>query len=1049
MWYQFLPNFARSRGAVTTTQPIHEPEPVLVQPAEVPTAVQPAPDPAAVDLAFGHWFEPWGGASKTADGDATTATVGPDSVAVTDTSSVTTGDTTAVDTGTVTVTDDSVAVSGSQQTTTGDTSEVNSGSITATDNSVAVSGTNTSTTGDDSTSSTGTLTAGTDSVGVSTSTTTTEGDNTTTSGGNVSVSSDGSTTVGTNYDNNGNGTSGAVTINEDGTVENATGTITGTTGDTSGSATLTVNEDGTTTVGGTAKVGDTSVGGSYSSGNGTTKVAANANVDVGGVKAGFTYSSTSSDPQASLVLDDQGSPVYTKATRSDRTTYGGSIGFRGMGASGNVTNGSTMEVFSALPANWEAMTPEERTQYQADQGVADTAQLGTINGLADVDLAQMGDGDGVHYASYNGWNASGGVTYGAVSVTGGGGRSSVNDVTVMNNGGVFEVTMIRQDGVNQEAGLSLAGVGLDTSTQTSDQHEFKFQVDPKDPAAMAAMQTFMETGLLPGADQMTGEADQIASANFTEARTQVDTLNSDVAALEAQMAEPGYDPNDPANAAAQQALAEKYRQLETAQHNLQINRDFLNDNWQAQYGSNVGQGPISGVTVMATSDTHSETTTSGVDTPVGDFELGRQERTWVDQEYLGAEGNPEARFMFDEESYLFGNLQEEQSVQTDTGADAPVLQMYSDNDALVPENAEIIGTIENSDIPSYVVDGFMEGGNDVSNVWNDPIYDNLSGRTTVSLDAQQLDAMTTSMNDMNNPESVAMWSDLSTRTSLFMAGGDWTTKTGDEDIDAMFLRGQQEQRQVWLAEIQQRDDSDPLKMALASYGGEDPEAAMQLASAQFATVQTPADFQALTFEQQQLYIAVIAQTSGANHDLTGETNQYEALGAIALLHDDSAPEQDEAVRAEAMRDLFVTANDDAKDDYSDGVYEFVEFTERFKTSDPATYALLQEGISYDWSQPNVEELVEDHTPDEITAEFTESSGDGKGDGNYEFELIQAANQQGGSAQVTAMMQQSGADPNQLLTDMEGDPLRQQMMYDLLVSAGYGDAIDPTLLTFEP
>lgn len=1072
MWSHFLPTFAPVGAATATAEPVVEPvvEPVPVVSVEpVATEVAPAPpDPDAAHVAFGHWFGPWGGRASHVDvppstatlasteGDTTdTLTVDDDGATGTRATTTTDGDTETVDESSVIVGDSSLAVSGSQRTTTGDTSEVSSGSITANDGGVVVSGTNSTETGDDSTSTTDTLTAGDGSIGATTSTTVKDGDDTVTTGGNVALDGDGAMTVGTSYDENGNGTSGNVTVNADGTVENASGTITRKSGDNSGSATLTVNDDGVT-VGGSGTVGGTTLGGSVTSDGNTTTVNANANVKAGGISAGFTYANTSSGPASSLVLDDQGSPIsnmvggpsYTKATRSDRTTLGGNVGFKGMGAAANMTSGSTMEVFSALPANWDTMTPEERGQYQIDQGAADTTQLGTISGLADVDLTQMGEGDGVHYASYNGWNASAGVTYGAVSVTGGGGQSSVNDVTVMNRDGMFEVSMIRQDGLNTEAGLAIAGVGLNGSTQTTDQHEFKFQVDPKNPEAMAAMQTFMQTGLLPGADKMTSEEDQLASTNFAEARTQVDALNGEVAVIQAQMAEPGYDPNDPANAAAQQALAEKYRQLDTAQHNLQLNRDFLNDNWQAQYGSNVGQGPMAGVTVMATTDTHAETLTTGVDTPVGDFELGRNERTWVDQQYLDAQGNPEERFMFNDEVYLFGNLQEQQSVQTATDPDAPVLQMYSDNEAVVSENATIISNIENSDIPSYVVDGFEREGKNFDDLWNDPIYENLSGRTTVSLDAQQLNAMTTSMNDMSNPESVALWGDLSTRTSQFMAGGDWTKKTGDEDIDHMFLEGQQHERTAWLAEIQDRDATDPLQQAIASYGGETPEASMQLASAQFATIQTPADFQKLTFDQQQLYIAVIQQTSGANHDLTGQTSQYESMGAISLLHDESAPEQDAAVRAESMRDLFVSTNDAEKDDYSDGVYEFVQFTERFKTSDPATYALLQEGISFDWSQPNVEGIVADNTPDEITAEFTDSSSDGRGDGMKEFELIQAASQQGGSAQVTTMLQQSGADPTTLLADLD-DPLRQHMMYDILVAAGYGAGIDPSVLKFEP
>jgi hypothetical protein len=156
-----------------------------------------------------------------------------------------------------------------------------------------------------------------------------------------------------------------------------------------------------------------------------------------------------------------------------------------------------------------------------------------------------------------------------------------------------------------------------------------------------------------------------------------------------------------------------------------------------------------------------------------------------------------------------------------------------------------------------------------------------------------------------------------------------------------------------------------------------------------------------------------------------------------------------------MTQLFESANDNGKDDYGDGVLSFLQFTEeRFKDNDPATYAMLQQGMSYTWKQGDVDNAAA-QSKDQINQQFAEGLNgtgawiNGGPDGAKMLTMLEAANRQGGTAQVVAMVQSACANPADMMQRLQGDPLRQHMVYDILVAAGYGPQLACVPLSFQP
>jgi hypothetical protein len=808
----------------------------------------------------------------------------------------------------------------------------------------------------------------------------------------------------------------------------------------SGSQTTTTGDNTTTNTGGVSVnpgngsvtvSGGTTTNGIGVSGSGTIGpdgVSGSGSVQAGPVSVGLTFGLTHSEVASTVVQGDRTTQVadvlgggdYIAATRSDEQKLGGTLGVKALTLSADTTSNSTVQTFQKLPPGWATMSPTDRASWTATVGQQQQATLGNVNGLGDVPLDQMQDGTGIRVRTSNGWNAGAGVNYGALSVSMSGGQTTASEVTLAKTNGKFEVSLDREDGLSSSSGAALAGFGITAGETTNNAHQVKFQVDPANPQAMAAMKNFMQTGLLPGADMMTDKDSQAASAKFSSAKGQVDSLNAQIQQLQQPMTQPGYIPNP----GVTQQLTQLYAQLDGAQQSLAINRGFLNDRWQAQYGSTPGASPVAGVQVETVTDTRTQTNSGAINTPLGDINAAPETRTWTQRQYVGTGNAVQTQYGFDDKGFQGS----EQSVGTDTDPNHVVLNMFTDTN-LQPQNAAITRNIQNSDMPSYVADAMAAGqggGLDAH------------GRVNVAMTTQQLNVMTASLNDMNNPQSKAMWTDFATRTAQFMSGQDYTIKTGDSEKDYAQALGGQISRNQWYQDLWAKDPSDPLRKAFASYGT-DPGQAELAAAQQFAKVKSPAEFQKLTVDQQQLFLSVIEHTSGPVYDLTGQRNSYEALAPAALIHDSAAPQNDAALRAKSMRDLFEETNEQGHHENTDAVLEFVHFTDRFK-EDPAAYAKIQQSMAFNWKQGAVDDAAANQSEAQIGQRMHDGATawfDVFGDGKHAMvDMLGAANKQGGKDELKRVVDSSGMSPADIMAKVGDDPLRQHMVYDLLVSAGY-------------
>lgn len=715
------------------------------------------------------------------------------------------------------------------------------------------------------------------------------------------------------------------------------------------------------------------------------------------------------EPDAiSAMLGDQ---PYLTSTRTDSTTVGGSLAIDKFGASGSVTQGSGFQMIETLPSNWGSMKQDEKTKYQTEREEA--RDYGKMDSLADVPLEELKDGQGFRYTGYSGWNGSAGISYGGFSVSGGIGQNSANDVLVVRDDGMLTVSMTRQDGMTSDMAVGMSGVGINFANSTSDAHNFQFTVDPNNKDAMKELDHFMDTGLLPGTGQLTDPDAQKSMQRFEDAQKDVSQLNLDLAAAKTME--------------DKEAIL---LEIGNAQSQMEINRNYLNDQWAETYGVNsTPLGKDGGILITQETKTHEETSAVGGDKPGGGFAIYNGSQTWVDQEHLAADGTSAFEATYEREDGTFGQVNSSQGAGMSTDPDHIAFELHSNNELMSPETASIIGNIENSDLPSYVLDDWAAHGHDV-HLFSSWIIDNMAGETKVALDQTALNAMTTNLNDMKNPESVDMWNDMASRSAAYLGKDSFMlpSPTGDSQDDAAMANSADYARMGFLNDITTRDPTkDPLAGALAEYKAGDPWAALELAAKDFADVNTPAEFQQLTPNQQQLYLAVVGNTSGELGDPTGQRSSYEALGPASLIKDPQA-------RVDAMRDIFVADNDQSTNAMGDGVWNFIQFAERFKDDDPATYNLIQQSTSFDWKQEDVENVANNKTGAEIQTQFQGSSG---GDA---FLMIQAANHQGGPAQIASMMTATNGDPQALVQSLANDPTRQHMMYDMLVAAGYGAAL---------
>lgn len=543
---------------------------------------------------------------------------------------------------------------------------------------------------------------------------------------------------------------------------------------------------------------------------------------------------------------------------------------------------------------------------------------------------------------------------------------------------------------------------------------------------------------------------KVATEKFQSARSDVDRYNQQLAELsQHEKALTERAAANPQSPEYQQLLAEKRAlttRMDQAQQTLALNRDYLNDQWETT--NKPGSSPLPGVTVSTITDTKATSTGASLNTPIGNLELGRQDRTWVHQQYMSSQSKLEDRYGFNEKNYgIFGGFQDEHAAQTDTNTAGVVFAMYSNDD--LKTNRDFVRQLGNKDIPDYAL--------------ADPNFA-IKGRTFIELNQQQLSTVGTRLNDMNDPKSKQMWEDSSSRVSNFLEGKKWyedySSVRDSPDHQQNDFADQELNRNRAMTMSQAREDYFKRK-EVAALNGEQPWASIpNLASGDrsglfelqktLATVKSPADFQKLDPTRQQLYIRLMTETSGGRLNEFGQSNGFESIGPVSLI-------EDPQLRAQELRQTFISTNEQKNDSRgNNGTGEFIKLIDRFK-DDPATYESLKKGVRFDWRQDGVEALAgksKEGLQKQLKDAYNEQSGilfwqHQDPNENKSLDVLQAVNQQGGAKDVEEAIRASGTDPQRLLKELKDDPVRQHMYYDLLKGTSYGASLDPSELAFTP
>jgi len=862
--------------------------------------------------------------------------------------------------------------------------------------------------------------------GSNTETLTTTGENgtnqttTTTTSGGVEV---GPNNLGGNYSTSttdGSGNTNGYSVN--GSIDTEAGTVTG-----GGSVTT----DGTT-VGGNVTVGENQLGGNLSVKKGQFAISGGFNVIAGDVST----DKHGGDTTASMLGGD-----YVSTVQRNQVDLSASASFRGIGVSGSMTSGNTIEALSStgmLPASWNQMTPEQKATFEAEQ----ESRLATYqDGVSVEELLLLQSGQGVRTTSYNGWNVGGSVPIGGVaSLSAGGGQTSAHEVTIVRgpretvdeHGNPTQsdrivVNIASQNGTSSEFGAAFAGVGINFGATNDKTHQYQIEIDPaalqmgpdgkpSNPEAYNAVQMMLNTGLMPGANRLTGEGMPERYAAFEAAYQQVGPLTSTIDQKRARLEDPSLSPTEAQ--AIRQELVTLYGELDTAQQTIETNRTVLNQGWEQTYGVD-NQPNIPGVLVRSETNTDQNGNTMSV----GGTQIASTQRTWTEQQRATRFGT-EHSFTYNEQNYFLGSLTDSFTGTANNGIDpnAAMFGMVSNDQVLLDDNADVIKTIRNRDVPDYVLD--------------DPNYRfNMRGTLEVTMNPQQWNTMTAAMNDMSNPQSAAMWQDMGTRVTQFI-GGDkyWLDPTGaDENLKAHYEAGRESDRMGWINDqlnpYVNGPDGQPtaVQRALRAFG-DTPEEAMAGAAAVFQNVTSPQAFQALPPDQQQLFIAMLDQTSG-REEITGQRSSFESLAAISLI-------EDPVSRANTLTQFMADANEEASFEHRSGAVEFVQFTERFKDN-PAVYDVIQQGIHFDWQQDNAERLA-GGDPANVNKELQDAFNAralgflwGDIDEGRALDALMAANMQGGPQRILEAVTASGANVVDIMNAFPEGSVERRLYLDLI------------------
>lgn len=777
-------------------------------------------------------------------------------------------------------------------------------------------------------------------------------------------------------------------------------------------------------------------GASFDGSLGLNSASLGTELNAGFVRLGLKVDSTLNKLQTEVVEQDDHSATsellsggYIGSQLNNSHQFGGGMSLSNkiasIGVSGGVSDGTTLTFLEQLPANWDKLSQDKRDELVKAQ----QAELAGHTSLTDFDLKNLKGGTGVQLTTHGGWNVGAGVSVLGVGLGGGLERTSADQVTIVKDPatGKLVVDTRHQKADNVNVGVEALGFGIGWEDKNSNTSQFKFEVDPDNPAAMKELEQFCQTGLLPGADQLQGKPQRRAAETFQQSRGEVEKLSKELAALG------GYDPFS----ISQFIL---WSNLRAAQRRLDESREYLNAQLQEQ--TSVNSFLTSGIEAIQKTEARQQSTGESASLPlVGKIESQRSGESLGHQQKRNAANGIDDTYVYDQQEYMMGMLFNQHSATVNSDENGIGFHMRSNSRLWHGSEASAIDKIRQSDLPRYV---------------RQELRSDIQGQTTVDLTPQQLDGMTAYLNNTKDPnsESAKMWQSFGPRVAQFVGDGGYSPKGA-----SLTMAQTLQHYEVW-SDFRESltDPASPTGKLFAKLPGsqDDPDAVLQALSVKFATITCPDAFSKLTVEEQHLFVQVIDKISGPAGDPSKAHNSFEALGPIALIKSNE-------VRSEALTNMYVEANHQAQAEHKDAVWEFVQFTDRFK-DDPETYDAVQQAMRFHWQQDDVDKLAKGNNSDQLASQMKEainrelpgflllSDRSFAPDTDKVVNLLQAAKMQGGSVEMEKVMRNAGADIDhiiRLLSYFGRDPLKQHMFYDLVMQTSYGPQLQAALVKFPP
>ncbi|MCB9742883.1 MAG: DUF4157 domain-containing protein [Alphaproteobacteria bacterium] len=236
---------------------------------------------------------------------------------------------------------------------------------------------------------------------------------------------------------------------------------------------------------------------------------AGGSVEYGGVQASLAFSYEDRD-FATYVPASDGNPGMVFYGNSTGYSVGGGgavpVGPFVVGADGSIQRSTTVQAFTTV-SNLPGLDPTlAQTDPKAYRDAVAAEMAGMTEGIESAEdlsvdaILGWDPGSGLMIERMTGGGAGG--TFGtlAVSVTGGVEEQRVEQLSVQRNAdGTVSVTVTSQDTDSFNAGLNVGPAGLTGTQSDTTSSAVTFNVDPSTPEGRAALETFLQTGSLPGA----------------------------------------------------------------------------------------------------------------------------------------------------------------------------------------------------------------------------------------------------------------------------------------------------------------------------------------------------------------------------------------------------------------------------------------------------------------------------------------------------------------------------------------------------------------------